>query len=67
MEVLHVYYTRALASVYNEGLYAKMYFINLAAVSTCDYTFELVDSMCTRFVRKLKIGGRFQATRLATH
>lgn len=32
---------RALASVYNEGLYAEMYSINLAAVSTCDYAFEL--------------------------
>lgn len=41
MEVLHVYYARALASVYNEGLYADMYSINLAAVSTCDYAFEL--------------------------
>lgn len=60
MEVLHVYYARALASVYNEGLYAKMYFINLAAVSTCDYAFELDDSIMHTFLRKLKIGGGFK-------
>ena len=41
MKVLHVYYAHALASVYNEGLYAEMYPINLAAVSTRDYAFEL--------------------------
>lgn len=34
MEVLHVYYALALASVYYEGLYAEMYSINLAALST---------------------------------
>lgn len=41
MEVLPVYYARALASVYNEGLYAEMYSINLAAVSTRYYAFGL--------------------------
>lgn len=41
MEVLRVYYARALASVYNEGLYAEMYSIILAAVSTRDYAFGL--------------------------
>lgn len=41
MEVLHVYYSRALASVYKDGLYAEMYSITLAAVSTCDYAFGL--------------------------
>ena len=33
------YYARALASLYNEGLYAEMYSINLAAVSTRGYAF----------------------------
>lgn len=41
MEVLRVYYSRALASVYKDGLYAEMYSITLAAVSTCDYAFGL--------------------------
>ena len=50
MEVLHVYYARALASVYNEGLYAEMYSINLAAVSTCDYAFELNNLIYTHFM-----------------
>ncbi len=34
-----MFITLALASVYNEGLYAEMYSINLAAVSTRDYAF----------------------------
>lgn len=39
--MLHIYYACALALVYNEGLYAEMYSVNLAAVSTRGYAFEL--------------------------
>lgn len=41
MEVLHVYYGSCLRScLYNEGLYAQMYSINLAAVrNRSDYAF----------------------------
>lgn len=59
MEVLHVYYARALASVYNEGLYAEMYSIDLAAVSTRDYAFGLNNVIRTHFMLKQRIGGRF--------
>lgn len=52
MEVLHVYYARALASVYNEGLYAEMYSINLAAVSARDYAFELKNLIYRHFMWK---------------
>lgn len=45
MEVLRVYYSRALA--YNEGLYAEMYSIDLAAVSTRDFAFGLNNVMHT--------------------
>lgn len=64
MEVLHVYYARALASVYNEGLYAEMYSINLAAVSTRDYAFWLNNLIPTHFMWKHKIGGGFLVTQL---
>lgn len=58
---------RALASVYNEGLYAEMYSINLAAVSTCDYAFELNNLIYTHFMWIWKIGGRFEVIQLETH
>lgn len=59
--MLHVYYALALASVYNEGLYAEMYSINLAAVSTRDYAFELNDLIFAHFMWKRKIRGRFSS------
>lgn len=52
MEVLHVYYARAFASVYNEGLYAEMYSIHLAAVSTRDYAFGLNNVIHTHFMQQ---------------
>lgn len=67
MEVLRVYYARALASVYNECLYAEMYSISLAAVSKRDYAFELSNLIYTHFMWKHKIGRRFHGTRLETH
>lgn len=54
MEVLHVYYACALASVYNEGLYAEMYSIDLAAVSTRDYAFGLNNLIHTIHVVNLR-------------
>jgi len=61
MEVLlRVYYARALASVYNEGLYAEMYPIDLAAVST-DFAFGLNNVMHT-FHEETKSRGRNQVT-----
>lgn len=62
MEVLHVYYARALASVYNEGLYAEMYSIHLAAVSTRGYAFGLNNVMHTHFMQQHQIRGRIQVT-----
>lgn len=50
MKVLHVYY--ALASVYYEGLYAEMYSLDLAAVSTRDSAFWLNNLIPTHFMWK---------------
>lgn len=67
MEVLHVYYAHALASVYNEGLYAEMYSISLAAVSIHDYALSLIIWYTHISCGNIKIGGRFQVTKFETH
>lgn len=64
MEVLRVY---ARASVYNEGLYAEMYPINLAAVSTRDYAFLGLIMLHTPVSCGNEIEGGFQVTQLGTH
>lgn len=47
MEVLCVYYARALASISYECLYAEMYSISLATVSKHDYASELSNLIYT--------------------
>lgn len=63
MEVLCVYYARALASIYYECLYAEMYSISLATVSKHDYASELSNLIYTHLKRS---EGWFQVTQFET-